>query len=116
MPNDELVSKSAAEMAALVRERKISPVELVEAHLARIEELQPKLNAFVTVDSDGARCEARAAESAVMNGEQLGTLHGVLGRHAHHKGSRRNGRFGESAVHTPHTRSLHRLFPLRTLS
>src|SRR5262249_4873296 len=77
MQSEELVSKSAAEMAALVRARQISPVELVESHLARIEELQPKLNAFVTVDWEGARQQARAAESAVMHGEPLGTLHGV---------------------------------------
>src|SRR5262245_763083 len=64
-------------MAALVRARKISPVELVEAHLARIEELQPSLNAFVTIDWEGARRQARAAESAVMHGEPLGTLLGV---------------------------------------
>lgn len=77
MSNEDLVSKSAAEMAALVRARKISPVELVEAHLARIEELQPKLNAFVTIDWDGARKNARAAEFALMQAEPLGPLHGV---------------------------------------
>src|ERR671924_499592 len=77
MLNDELVTKSAAEMAALVRARKISPVELVEAHLARIEELQPRLNAFVTVDWEGARRQARVAEFAVMQGEPVGALHGL---------------------------------------
>ena len=77
MREGEIVSKSAAEMAGLVRGRKISALELVEAHLARIEELQPKLNAFVTVDWEGARCQAKEADAAVMRGEPLGPLHGV---------------------------------------
>jgi Asp-tRNA(Asn)/Glu-tRNA(Gln) amidotransferase A subunit family amidase len=77
MQEHDIVTKSAAEMAELVRARKVSPVELVEAHLARIDELQPRLNAFVTVDWDGARRGAKAAEVAAMRGERLGPLHGV---------------------------------------
>jgi Asp-tRNA(Asn)/Glu-tRNA(Gln) amidotransferase A subunit family amidase len=77
MQEQELVTKPAAEMAELVRSKKVSPIELIDAHLARIEELQPRLNAFVTIDWEGARRQARAAESAVMHGEPLGTLHGV---------------------------------------
>ena len=67
-------------MAALVRHCKASPAELVEAHLARIERLNPKLNAFITVDSQGARAQARAAEQAATGrgaGDSLGPLHGV---------------------------------------
>ena len=64
-------------MAEQIREKKISPVELVEAHLAKIERLNPKLNAFVHVDAERVRREARAAEAAVMSGEALGPLHGV---------------------------------------
>ncbi len=67
----------AAAMAANIRQKKISPVELVEAHLARIAALNSKLNAFVQVDVDGARRQARAAEAAVMRGDMLGPLHGV---------------------------------------
>jgi len=52
-------------------------VEIVELHLRRIEALQPKLNAFVHLDSEGAREQARAAESSVLRGAQLGPLHGV---------------------------------------
>ena len=64
-------------MAEQIRKKKLSPVELVEAHLTRIQELNPKLNAFVHVDVDGARRQARMAEAAVRNGEKLGVLHGV---------------------------------------
>ena len=64
-------------MARQIRERKISPVELVEVHLAKIERLNPELNAFVQVDGNRVRREARAAEFAVMSGESLGPLHGV---------------------------------------
>src|SRR5450432_3609318 len=67
-------------MAALVRLRKISPVELVEAHLARIEGLNPKLNAFVYVDADGARRAAREMEAALAASEPSdspGPLFGV---------------------------------------
>ncbi|HXE90183.1 MAG TPA: amidase [Terriglobales bacterium] len=72
-----LTRLSAAAMAQQVRERKISPIELVEAHLARIERLNPQLNAFVSVDAQGARRAAREAEQAVVRGEKLGPLHGV---------------------------------------
>ena len=64
-------------MAAAVRAREISPVELVDAHLRQIEKLNPKLNAFVTVTADRAREEARSAEAAVMRGDSLGALNGV---------------------------------------
>ena len=75
---------SAVEMAEQIRARAISPVELVDAHLARIAELNshrdPKLNAFVHVDVDRARQQARIAEAAAgsrSQGESLGPLHGV---------------------------------------
>lgn len=67
----------AVEMARQIREKKISPVELVDAHLRKIERLNPKLNAFVQVDVERARKQARAAEQAVTNGKTLGSLHGV---------------------------------------
>jgi Asp-tRNA(Asn)/Glu-tRNA(Gln) amidotransferase A subunit family amidase len=72
----DLTFLSAVAMAAQIRQRELSPVELVEAHLARIEKLNPKLNAFVQVDAEGARRQARAAEDAVSH-EKLGPLHGV---------------------------------------
>lgn len=67
----------AVSMAEQVRQRKLSPVELVEAHLARIEKFNPKLNAYVQVDAEGALRQARVAESEVTSGKQLGPLHGV---------------------------------------
>ena len=73
----ELTFLSAVSMAEQIRQKKLSPVELVEAHLARIEELNPRLNAYVQVDAEGARRQARAAEAAVHQGEKLGVLHGV---------------------------------------
>jgi Asp-tRNA(Asn)/Glu-tRNA(Gln) amidotransferase A subunit family amidase len=73
----DLAFLHAGEMAHRVREKRVSPVELAEAHLARIEALNPKLNAFVHVDADRVRREARAAEAVVMSGSNLGPLHGV---------------------------------------
>jgi len=67
----------AVEMARQIRERKISPVDLVESHLAQIEKLNPKLNAFVQVDAERARQQARQAEDGVMRGNVVGPLHGV---------------------------------------
>ncbi len=73
----DLTFLPAVVMAQQIREKRISPVELVEAHLAKIERLNPKLNAFVHVDTERVRREATAAEAAVMRGETLGPLHGV---------------------------------------
>jgi Asp-tRNA(Asn)/Glu-tRNA(Gln) amidotransferase A subunit family amidase len=64
-------------MAEQIRSKKISPVELVEAHLNRIEKLNPKLNAFVQVDYECALIYARHAEAALMRNNALGPLHGV---------------------------------------
>jgi Asp-tRNA(Asn)/Glu-tRNA(Gln) amidotransferase A subunit family amidase len=68
---------SAAELAALIRARELSPVAAVEAALARIEAVDPKLNAFAFVYPEQARAAARAAEAAVVHGEAMGALHGV---------------------------------------
>ena len=72
-----LTRKSARELASLIRTRAVSPVEVLDAHLAAIERLNPKLNAIVTLAADQARIAARAAEDAVMRGETLGPLHGL---------------------------------------
>ena len=67
----------AIEMSRQVLEKKISPVELAEAHLAKIERLNPTLNAIVQVDPERVRRQAREAEAAVMSSQVLGPLHGV---------------------------------------
>jgi Asp-tRNA(Asn)/Glu-tRNA(Gln) amidotransferase A subunit family amidase len=66
-----------AEITREIRSKSVSPVEIVELHLKCIETLQPKLNAFVHLDPEGARQQARAAENSVLLGDQLGPLHGV---------------------------------------
>jgi Asp-tRNA(Asn)/Glu-tRNA(Gln) amidotransferase A subunit family amidase len=73
----DLTFLPAVEMARQIREKKISPIELDEAHLAKIEKLNPKLNAFVHVEPARVRREARDADAAVMSGKTLGPLHGV---------------------------------------
>src|SRR5580700_7929184 len=74
---NELTFLPAVLMAEQVRKRRISPVELVDAHLAQIERVNPKLNAFVQVDAERARRTAQDAEKAVMHEKTLGPLHGV---------------------------------------
>ncbi|HEX2886283.1 amidase [Vineibacter terrae] len=75
--NDDLLFLSAIDAASLIRRRKLSPVEYVDAVLAAIARAQPTLNAFVTVMAEPARASARAAEAAVADGAALGPLHGV---------------------------------------
>jgi Asp-tRNA(Asn)/Glu-tRNA(Gln) amidotransferase A subunit family amidase len=73
----DLTFLSAVVMAQQIREKKISPVELIDAHLAKIGRLNPKLNAFVHLDAERARGDARTAEEEVVSGNPLGPLHGV---------------------------------------
>lgn len=73
----DLTYLSATSMAELVRHKKISPLELAQAHLDRIAQLNPRLNAFVQVDVDRVLQEARASEAALVRGEIRGLLHGV---------------------------------------
>lgn len=72
----ELVRMSATKLAQMIRARDVSPVEVAEAFLARIAELNPRLNAVVTLAPDVLE-SAREAERAVMRGDALGALHGV---------------------------------------
>lgn len=73
----DLTTLSADEMSRQIRERVLSPEELVETHLAKIDRLNPKLNAFVHVDQDCVRQQAHEAKAAVDRGQPLGPLHGV---------------------------------------
>ncbi|MBX5454322.1 MAG: amidase [Acidobacteriia bacterium] len=74
---EDLAFTPAAELARLIRNREISPVALMRATLARIEQSQPALNAFITIAAEPAMAAAQEAETAVMRGEELGPLHGV---------------------------------------
>jgi Asp-tRNA(Asn)/Glu-tRNA(Gln) amidotransferase A subunit family amidase len=71
-----LTNKSACELAALIRSRAVSPVEVVEAHLRRIDQINPLLNAIVTLAPDLMDL-ARSAEADLMRGRAPGPLHGV---------------------------------------
>jgi len=78
MSDERLCWTPATELAALIRKKKVSPVEVLDAVLDRIERLNPKLNAFVTLTDEQARREAKAAERALSKkGARLGPLHGV---------------------------------------
>lgn len=74
--NNELIFQDATKLAQLIRSREVSPVEVMQAHLRRIDAVNPKVNAIVTL-ADGALQAAKAAEAAVMAGAELGPLHGV---------------------------------------
>jgi aspartyl-tRNA(Asn)/glutamyl-tRNA(Gln) amidotransferase subunit A len=73
---DKIIRMDASRIAELIATRELSPVEVVQAHLDRIAEVNPKLNAIVSM-ADGALDAAKKAEKAVMSGEKLGPLHGV---------------------------------------
>jgi amidase len=75
--SDELAYVTATDLAKRIRRRELSPVEVVDAFIERIEERNKSLNAFVMFDYDIAREGAKEAERAVMSGAELGVLHGV---------------------------------------
>jgi amidase len=74
---DDLCFRPATELAGMLRAREISARELLDAHLDRIERLDPSVNAVVTLDVDGARAAADAADAALAAGEDVGPLHGL---------------------------------------
>lgn len=73
----DLLSCSAVELRALIGRKAVSPVELLEACICRIEAVNPYVNAVTATTYTRARAEARAAEKAVMAGSNLGLLHGL---------------------------------------
>lgn len=77
MADLSLTRKSARELARLIRDRKLSPVELLDAHLAAIEKLNPRLNAVVTLAAEQARDAAKRAEAAAAKDDKLGVIHGL---------------------------------------
>ena len=74
---DEIICQSAKSIARAVRDKTISAVEVVEAHLRRIDEVNPALNAVVQLSGDRALSEARQADAALAGGDAVGPLHGV---------------------------------------
>src|SRR5882757_8925281 len=76
-PNNDVITKSATELASAIRSKKLSSRAIVEAHLEQIAKVNPKLNAIVQLTADSARKEADAADAALARGEIMGPLHGV---------------------------------------
>src|SRR6201991_2526769 len=74
--SDNIIHMDASRLAELIASRELSPVEVMQAHLDRIAEVNPRVNAIVTL-ADGALDAARKAEAAVKSGAALGPLHGV---------------------------------------
>jgi aspartyl-tRNA(Asn)/glutamyl-tRNA(Gln) amidotransferase subunit A len=78
MNKEDLCYMPATRLAQAIRSKKLSPVEVVNTFLERIEAINPKLNAYVTLTAGSAKREARKAEQALMQkGAKLGPLHGV---------------------------------------
>jgi aspartyl-tRNA(Asn)/glutamyl-tRNA(Gln) amidotransferase subunit A len=74
---DDLTGLSIFEAAELLRSRALSPVELAQAHLARIDALDGRLNCYITRTGEQALAEARAAEAEIGRGAYRGPLHGI---------------------------------------
>ncbi len=77
MADDSLAFTPATELAAAIRARRLSAVEVTRAALDRIARAQPVLNAFITIADDQAMAQARQADAALMRGDAVGPLHGV---------------------------------------
>jgi aspartyl-tRNA(Asn)/glutamyl-tRNA(Gln) amidotransferase subunit A len=94
MDRTDLPFLSALELAPLIEKKEVSPVELAEAHLERIDRLDPQLNAYLTVCRDEALQAAREAEHAIARGHYRGPLHGIpfaVKDQLHTKGTRTTG-------------------------
>ena len=77
MDATELCYLSAGKLSRLIQENELSPVEVVEAHLSRIEALEPTLNSFITLLPERAIASARVAEKEIQSGGYRGPLHGI---------------------------------------
>src|SRR3546814_2472212 len=73
----DMCDLTAVELRRMIGTKEVSPVELLESCIARIEAVNPAVNALVAMDLDAARRAARDAEKAVMRGDELGVLHGL---------------------------------------
>ena len=77
MSDREICFLTATELSRLIRNRELSATEVLEAHLAQIDRLNPKVNAIVTLVADQAGKQARAADRALAAGDEVGPLHGL---------------------------------------
>ncbi len=77
MKKSELPFLAASELSRLMKAREVSPVEATEAYLERIENVDPKVHAYITVTSDAALREARQAEAEIAKDQWRGPMHGV---------------------------------------
>ncbi|TAK25973.1 MAG: amidase [Chloroflexota bacterium] len=77
MPTSDLIYTPATELRRLLNERRVSAVELLDAVLARIDAIESRVGIFQTLDADGARTAALAADAAIQRGDSLGPLHGL---------------------------------------
>ncbi len=77
MSSPELCFTTATELAKLLREKKVSAKEVMEAHLAQIDRINPKVNAIVTLLAEQAMNQASTADDALARGETVGPLHGI---------------------------------------
>jgi aspartyl-tRNA(Asn)/glutamyl-tRNA(Gln) amidotransferase subunit A len=77
MGGNELWDQDATALAELIRTRQVSAAEVVRAHVDRIEAVNPKINAVVTLVAEQALAAAHVADRAVAAGEPLGPFHGV---------------------------------------
>ena len=77
MDATELCYSSAGVLSRLIQRKEVSPVEVIEAHLARIEATEPVLNSFITLLPEEARAAARRAEEDIQAGNYKGPLHGI---------------------------------------
>ena len=77
MSETPLHFKTVTELAALIKSKALSPVEVTEAMLTRIQEQDPQYKSYATIMAEQARASAQAAERAIAAGNYLGSLHGV---------------------------------------
>src|SRR5579864_5769982 len=73
----ELAFRGACELAAEIASHRVGCLELLDYFLARVDRINPKLNAIIVQDRDGARLRAKAADAALAKGEAWGPLHGL---------------------------------------
>ena len=75
--NQDLAFTPAWKLARMVSQKQVSPIELTNVYLERIDQLDSQLNAYLTLNQEDALASAKKAETAVMKGDALGPLHGL---------------------------------------